>query len=299
MVRNQSNTIRYIALLVTVLWLLTGCQKPAPNTTTASDYVGQPYIVVQDNQPFFEETDLTTEAYETYSELDYLGRCGVAMACCGTELMPGDGEERESISHIQPSGWVQASYDFVDGEYLYNRCHLIGWQLSAENANERNLITGTRYMNTEGMLPFENMIADYIRETGNHVIYRVTPQYQGTYLVCSGVQLEAYSVEDDGEGICFNVYCYNVQPGVTIHYATGDSHLEGEPSSSTAQTTTTTSSLPDESGAYVLNTNSHKIHKPDCGSVETISAHNRQDVTGSIQEWIQQGYSVCKSCFSE
>ena len=185
-----------------------------------SEYDGEPYVAIQSNVPDFEGAEITTEAYEYYSELDGLGRCGVTMACLGQELMPT--EDRESISHVKPTGWVQEQYDFVDGKSLYNRCHLIGFQLAGENANEKNLITGTRYMNTIGMLPFENMVADYIKETGNHVMYRVTPIYDGDNLVAHGVQMEGYSVEDEGDGIYFNVYVYNVQPGVEIDYVTGE-----------------------------------------------------------------------------
>ena len=184
----------------------------------------EPFVVLNDNQPLFEKADITTKAYEYFSELDELGRCGYVMACVGQELMPT--EPRESISHVKPTGWVQNQYDFVDGKSLYNRCHLIGFQLTGENANKCNLITGTRYMNTEGMLPFENMVADYVKETGNHVLYRVTPIYDGDDLVASGVQLEAWSVEDDGEGIGFHVYVYNNQPGVIIDYATGENRAK-------------------------------------------------------------------------
>ena len=187
------------------------------------EYSGRAYAVINDNVPSFNKYELTTKGYETYASLDSFGRCGGAVASCGREIMPKPDEERGSISSVKPSGWVQAQYDCVSGKYLYNRCHLIGWQLSAENANKRNLITGTRYMNTEGMLPFENMVADYIRETNNHVAYRITPVYDGNDLVAKGVQMEAYSIEDDGEGICFNVFCYNVQPGVKIDYTTGRS----------------------------------------------------------------------------
>ena len=186
-------------------------------------YSGEFYVVINDNQPDFAEEDKTTTAFEYYSELDALGRCGVAYANLGQELMPT--EKRESISSVKPSGWVQGTYDFVDGHSLYNRCHLIGFQLAGENANELNLITGTRSMNTKGMLPFENMVADYIDETDNHVLYRVTPVYDGTDLVAQGVQMEAWSVEDEGDGICFNVFCYNVEPGVEIDYATGENWL--------------------------------------------------------------------------
>lgn len=187
-------------------------------------YVSEPYVAINDNIPFFDENDLTTKSFEEYSALDELGRCGVAYANISKELMPT--EKRESISHIKPSGWQSKKYSFVDGKYLYNRCHLIGFQLAGENANDKNLITGTRYMNTEGMLPFENMIADYVKETNNHVLYRVTPMYNGDDLVADGVLMEAKSVEDNGEGVEFNVYVYNVQPGVTIDYATGKSYKD-------------------------------------------------------------------------
>lgn len=185
------------------------------------DYSGEPYVIVQNNVPYFSDADLTATSYENYSELDELGRCGAATACIGRDLMPT--EERGSIGQIKPSGWHLAKYDCVDGQYLYNRCHLIGYQLAGENANEKNLITGTRYLNIAGMLPFENMVTDYVKETGKHVLYRVTPIFNGDDLVASGVLMEAKSVEDGGAGILFNVYCYNVQPGVQIDYATGDS----------------------------------------------------------------------------
>ncbi len=186
-------------------------------------FSGDPYIVINDNEPEFSESDMTETGYEFYSGLDFLGRCGYAMACVGIEMMPT--EERGSIGQVKPSGWHTVKYDIVDGKYLYNRCHLIGFQLTGENANECNLITGTRYLNVEGMLPFENMVADYVKETGNHVLYRVTPIFDGNALVARGVQMEAKSVEDNGEGICFNVYAYNNQPGVTIDYITGESVL--------------------------------------------------------------------------
>ena len=185
------------------------------------DYSGQPYVVLEDNWPDFDAGDLTLEAFETYSELDALGRCGPAYANICLEIMPT--EPRGDIGQVKPSGWQTAKYDCVDGKYLYNRCHLIGYQLAGENANRKNLITGTRYMNVEGMLPFENMVDDYVENTGNHVLYRVTPVFFFFFLVASGVQLEAFSVEDEGEGVCFNVYVYNVQPGVGIDYATGES----------------------------------------------------------------------------
>lgn len=186
-------------------------------------YSGEAYVELNDNVPNFSKSDLTTKAFEKYSELDELGRCGVAYANVCTETMPT--EKRGNIGMIKPSGWHTVKYDNVDGKYLYNRCHLIGYQLTAENANEKNLITGTRYLNVEGMLPFENMVADYVEETDNHVLYRVTPIFNGKNLLASGVQMEAYSVEDKGKGVSFNVYCYNVQPDIDIDYSNGESKL--------------------------------------------------------------------------
>lgn len=196
-------------------------QPHAVSVEAVPAFDGMPFAVINDNQPLFTQEDITRQAFEYFTPLDRLERCGYVMACVGRELMPT--QDRESISHVKPSGWVQAQYDFVDGRSLYNRCHLIGFQLTGENDNQRNLITGTRYMNTEGMLPFENMVADYVKETGNHVLYRVTPIFVEEELVARGVQMEAWSVEDQGQGICFHVYVYNNQPGVTIDYATGRS----------------------------------------------------------------------------
>ena len=195
---------------------------------TLPDYDGSPYVELNDGQPSFtEEQKAGTASYETYASLDLLGRCGTAEACIGQDLMPT--EERGAIGMVKPSGWHTVRYDgVVDGKYLYNRCHLIGYQLAGENANEKNLITGTRYLNVVGMLPFEDQVADYVQETGNHVLYRVNPVFQGAELVARGVQMEAWSVEDSGAGVCFNVYCYNVQPGVEIDYATGESRLAEE-----------------------------------------------------------------------
>ena len=270
-------------------------------------YSGTPYVVINNNVPSFNKYELTTKGYETYASLDSLGRCGGAVASCGREIMPKAGEERGSISSVKPSGWVQAQYDWVSGKYLYNRCHLIGWQLSAENANSRNLITGTRYMNTEGMLPFENMVADYIKETGNHVAYRITPIYDGNALVASGVQMEAYSVEDDGDGICFNIFCYNVQPGVTIDYATGRSWAEGsqqttKKQATQAQPTTqkqvqTTKQQSTITAQYVLNTNSKKIHKTSCYHINKMSEANKKSYSGSLDDLYSQGYTTCGTCF--
>jgi len=213
-----------VLVIISIIFMFINRKPMADTLTEVPEYAGDAYAIINSNEPLFEEEDYVPESFEFYSELDELGRCGYAMACIGKDLMPT--EERESISHVKPSGWVQAEYDIVDGKNLYNRCHLIGFQLTGENANKCNLITGTRYMNVEGMLPFENMIADYIKETGNHVLYRVTPVYEGDNLVASGVVLEAVSVEDLGEELYFHVYVYNVQPGVIIDYATGESHAD-------------------------------------------------------------------------
>lgn len=188
-------------------------------------YDGKAYVAVNNNEPFFTDNDMTTTAFENYSDLDSLGRCGVAYANICKEIMPT--EERGKIGMIKPSGWHTVKYDVIKDRYLYNRCHLIGYQLAGENANPKNLITGTRYLNVEGMLPFENLVADYVNNTGNHVLYRVTPMFSGSNLVANGVLIEAKSVEDNGGGILFNVYCYNVQPGVGINYENGDSWLDG------------------------------------------------------------------------
>ncbi len=245
------------------------------------EYSGEPYVTIHDNVPFFSEEELTTEAFETYSELDDLGRCGTAYANICEEIMPT--EKRGKIGMIKPSGWHTVKYTGIDGNYLYNRCHLIGYQLSAENANEKNLITGTRYLNVTGMLPFENMVADYVKETGNHVLYRVTPIYNQENLVADGVLMEAQSVENDDLAFC--VYCYNVQPGIEIDYHTGDSK-----SSETEQPSNTSEDL------YVLNRNTKKFHRPDCSSVQDIKPKNKQEFSGNTEALIQQGYSPCKNC---
>ena len=256
-------------------------------------YSGEAYVVVNNNQPNFSSSELTTTGYEKYSNRDSLGRCGVAIASCGKEIMPRPDEKRGSISSITPTGWIQKSYSGISGGYLWNRCHLIGWQLSAENANRENLITGTRYMNINGMLPFENMVADYIKETGNHVAYRITPIFEGNNLVCSGVQMEAYSVEDDGDGICFNVYCYNVQPGITINYANGDS---SGPSSNNNTTSSKPSTEQNNNSAasgdmvWIPNSGSKYHSHSGCSNMK-----NPRQVTK--QEAINQGFDACKKCW--
>lgn len=289
------------------------------NAADVPAYSGKPYTVVNNNEPYFTSDNLTTEAFENYSELDALGRCGVAYANVCLETMPT--EKRGSISEVKPTGWHSVKYDNVDGKSLYNRCHLIGYQLTAENANQQNLITGTRYLNVDGMLPFENMVADYVKETDNHVLYRVTPIFTGDNLVADGVLMEGYSVEDEGDGICFCVYAYNVQPGITIDYATGDSWLsseKGNSDSSSGGNSAVSQSAADKSGTqqaavqtesvketstpvstgteYILNTNTKKFHYPSCSSVKQMKASNKKEYTGSRDDLIAQGYDPCKKC---
>ena len=293
---------RFCAALLLILCLtLTACQPrsnpdsgytPRSSTSpdsglytldTIPDYSGEAYVPLHNNVPDFDPDDLPSRSFETYSELDALGRCGVAYANVGLDLMPT--EKRGAIGQVKPSGWQTVQYDNVDGKYLYNRCHLIGYQLTAENANRQNLITGTRYLNVQGMLPFENLAADYIKESGNHVLYRVTPIFEGDNLVASGVQMEAMSVEDAGEGVLFNVYCYNVQPGIVIDYATGDSEQAA--------------AVNDDSGetfAYVLNTNTKKFHYPDCSSAINMKANTREEYAGTREALLAQGYEPCGRC---
>ena len=255
---------------------------------TIPDYSGEAYVALNDNIPDFDPDNLPPRSFEEYSELDSLGRCGVAYANVGLDLMPT--EKRESIGQVKPSGWQTVQYDIVDGKYLYNRCHLIGYQLTAENANKQNLITGTRYLNVQGMLPFENLAADYIKETGNHVLYRVTPVFDGDNLVASGVQMEAISVEDKGEGVLFNVYCYNVQPGIVIDYATGESIRADELPDADALTESA-----DDAHAvtYILNTTTRKFHYPDCSSAVNMKASAREEYAGTRDELIAAGYEPC------
>ena len=257
---------------------------------------------MENNIPSFSGAELTAIGYEKYSPLDSYGRCGVAIASCGKEIMPRADEERGSISSIKPSGWIQASYSGVSGGYLWNRCHLIGWQLSAENANRQNLITGTRYMNVSGMLPFENMIADYIKETDNHVAFRVTPIFEGNNLVCSGVQMEAYSIEDNGRGICFNVYCYNVQPGIIIDYATGESSNANEKNNSNTDIDKEQSnSKEDNSNVENDNeANQQMVWIPKSGkkyhsNSRCSNMKNPSQVTKYEAE--NRGYEPCKKCW--
>ena len=289
-------------LLVSFLLLLSGCDQrlgtsvPSVSLDDIPAFADQPYVVLNNNEPDFSQEDKTTESFEQYSALDSLGRCGTAFANLGVDLMPS--EERESIGQVKPTGWHTVKYDCVDGTYLYNRCHLIGYQLSGENANECNLITGTRYLNVEGMLPFENLVHGYVEETENHVLYRVTPLFEGENLLASGVQMEALSVEDEGEGVCFNVYVYNCQPGVTIDYATGESWLteDTDAEEDTPDDPTSKVSPGTEETVYILNTSSHKFHVPDCSGVASMKERNRETYTGSRETLLAEGYTPCGQC---
>ena len=286
--KKERNIFLVIFLSVTLFLSSCGLPEAAPSFafTDVPEFSDTPYVILNENLPDFPETDNTTDSFEEYSSLDLLGRSGPAYASVCLDTMPS--EPRGEIGQVKPSGWHTVKYDFVDGKYLYNRCHLLGYQLTAENANEENLITGTRYMNVEGMLPFENEVADYVRRTENHVLYRVTPIFEGTDLVASGVQMEAESVEDGGAGVRFNVYVYNAQPGVTIDYATGESCLAGEEPASSAQQSA--------QERYVLNTKSMKFHRPDCSGAASMSEVNRQEYTGSRETLISEGYTPCGQC---
>lgn len=256
------------------------------------EYSGNPYVVLCNNQPSFKEKEITIKVFENYSELDALGRCGVAYANICKELMPT--QERGKIGMIKPTGWHTVKYNCVDGKYLYNRCHLIGFQLAGENANEKNLITGTRYMNVDGMLPFEDEIADYVKKTNHHVLYRVTPLYKGNNLLANGVELEAYSVEDKGDGVCFHVYVYNCQPGVWIDYATGESKLDENSSGTTKQKPK--ENVASEKELFILNKNTKKFHRKDCSSVKDMKGRNKTEYTGKRDEVIAMGYEPCQRC---
>ena len=319
--------IRLTALALAVILFLStlvGC-KPIISLNEIPDYSGKAYVEINGGDPFFKENEITDRAYESYSDLDALGRCGVAVACLGIELMPT--EDRESIASITPTGWEYGgmsnnnTYDFVPDNYVYNRCHLIGFQLAGENDNEKNLRTGTRYMNIEGMLPFENQVAEYIEDTGNHVMYRVTPIYNGLDYVARGVLMEAISVEDNGRGIRFCIYAYNVQPGVTIDYFTGVNVANGEalPEINTdednRQDTIDSNKKPEGSDSengentdkenekpndgeynYVYSKNSTVFHLPGKKCAETIYEENRVYFNGTREELIADGYKPCQKC---
>lgn len=318
----QRYYMKIIAVIITVLALLSGCKdinenvsvteiaaksqekentaETIPKVEDINALSDTAYLVLNGNQPLFTEDEITTESFEVYAPLDHLGRCQTAFACIGTDLMPT--EERGKIGMIKPSGWHTVKYACVDGNYLYNRCHLIGYQLSGENANEKNLITGTRFLNTEGMLPFENLVANYVRETGNHVMYRVTPVFEGDNLLAHGVQMEGWSVEDQGEGVCFYVFVCNIQPGVRIDYATGESSEIDMEETNIADSADDDINLKSATGErekeqeYVLNTNTMKFHLPWCNSIDKMSEHNKESYQGSREWLVENGYTPCGRC---
>ena len=314
---HLANTIDNVLAAHNVLKVNTYDQVDVP------DYAGRPSVEINGNVPFFLESDYLREPFEMYSAFDSLGRCGQAFAVIGPETMPM--AKRGSIGMIRPSGWQIAEYDWIDGKYLFNRCHLIAYSLAGENDNPYNLITGTRALNASGMLPYEERVAMYVDDTGNHVLYRVTPVFEGDNLVASGVLMEAESIEDKGAGIRFCVWCYNVEPGVVIDYATGNNRA-GDPQSesygeSSGEPPAVAASPPEsasegavedasEDGAevqsdngadpqsetYVLNTNTHRFHYPYCSSVSAMKEKNKQVYEGTREELIEQGYQPCGVC---
>ncbi len=284
----NTRKFRILAFVLSLLLLLTACEAPTKNAELLNlQYEYESFVEVSGNIPEFSESEITAKSFEKYSNLDHLGRCGTATACIGQDIMPT--KEREAIGQVKPSGWQLVKYDNVDGKYLYNRCHLIGYQLTGENANEKNLITGTRYMNVEGMLPYENMVADYVKTTNNHVMYRVTPVFEGNNLLAKGVKMEAYSVEDNGAGVCFNVFVFNVQPGININYADGTSSLSEKTDKMIAESDET-------QNEYVLNTNTKKFHYKDCASVYDIRNENKETFNGTKKELQEKGYKPCGRC---
>ncbi|MBQ9155263.1 MAG: DNA/RNA non-specific endonuclease [Eubacterium sp.] len=325
--RKRILTVNIILSLILILTICFLATRLSPNEQEAAvsgtdifeladipEYTGSPYIEINNNLPSFSDKDLVKEAFEHYSNLDDLGRCGAAFANVGPETMPE--EERGPIGEVHPSGWQVANYhDLIEGNYLYNRCHLIAFSLTGENANEKNLITGTRYLNTEGMQPFELEVLEYVRTTGNHVLYRVTPVFKGDNLVASGVEMEALSVEDKGAGICFHIYAYNVQPGVIIDYRTGDNkpdpNYDGqeqvEERYEPAEEKTVQEAIPENSTegtseadnqgvTYILNTNTHKFHYPSCDSVVDIKEKNKVVSMESRDKIMEEGYQPCGRC---
>ena len=323
-----------LEVLLAVCFFLTGCWGPKTlhqgniPAQELESYETKGYVVLNDNVPEFTEEDLTTQTKAEYEKLDDLGRCGTAEGCLSKELFPT--KEREAIQEVHPSGWQSQRYDFVEGGYLYNRSHLIAFRLAGENANPRNLITGTRYLNASAMEPFEAMVAGYLERTGNHVLYRVSPIFAGEELLCRGVHMEALSVEDEGRGIKFNVYIPNVQPGVEIDYATGDNRLSGGedtkavsvvPVNGTVTSDTQLRELSKETGiraevqsqkedsqekpsffvkdeqsTYIVNRRSEVFHDPTCQGVEKISGHNKEVYTGTRQDLLAQGLKPCGTC---
>lgn len=272
-------------------------------------YSGTPYIEINENIPEFTDKEKqNTTSFKKYSDLDSLGRCGVAFANVGKDIMPT--EKRGAIGMIKPSGWHTVKYpEVIKDRYLYNRCHLVGFQLVGTNADKRNLITGTRYLNVDGMLPFENQVADFVKETNYHVLYRVTPIFKDNELVVRGVQMEGYSVEDKGKGICFNIYVYNVQPGIIIDYATGNSELdttyeitqeenqENIENKEEVKTEEKTEEIQNSNeNTYILNDNTKKFHKQNCYSVKRMNQENKKEWIGERETLIEQGYEPCENC---
>lgn len=295
--RKYLKAVMLISVLIISAVSVTGCQnqendisymKSSSGEMEIPEYAGEPYVEINGNIPEFTSDELAAEkGYEYYAPLDEKGRCGSCEALVGKETMPT--EKRQAIGMIKPSGWHTVRYDdLISDRYLYNRCHLIGFQLAGENANERNLITGTRYLNVEGMLPFEDMIDDYVDRTGNHVLYRVTPVYNGNDLVASGVHMMAQSVEDGGKGLSFNIYCYNVQPGVVIDYSTGESRRDDEAEKNYQQ------SRGEET--FVVNTNTGRYHNPECSSADDIKPDNRLELESTEEKLRESGYSPCGRC---
>ena len=286
--KGNSALKKHILSLLPIFFLILSINTYAFDQEDIPAYENLPYSEINGNVPFFDESDLTTSSYETYLPFDDLGRCQAASACLGPETLPT--EKRDAIGRIKPSGWHTVKYpDQIEDLYLYNRCHLIAYELSAENDNEYNLVTGTRYMNVSGMLPFENKTTDYIKTTGNHVLYRSTPVFKDNELVCRGVLIEALSVEDHGDGICFCVFCHNVQPGIEIDYATGDSHA-------TENTASVTDSKPNVSDLYVINKRSGVFHHPDCDSVNNMAKRNKETTGKTREQLLSEGYHPCQNC---
>lgn len=303
-VNLSKKRIIYNIFILSLCLVICGCSgKKSHSDITSSEisagqYGSSPYVEVNGNVPMFSEEDKVTTPFEIYSELDSLGRCGVAYANICKEIMPT--QERGTIGNVKPSGWHTVNYhELIDGNYLYNRCHLIAFELAGENDNEKNLITGTRYFNVNGMLPFENKVAAFVKSTGYHVLYRVTPVFEGDNLVASGVYMEAFSVEDNGSGICFNVFVYNVQPGIDINYANGESCISKNQDGgkeSLSDDSVVTEQNNGKKGNYVLNINTKKFHYDSCSAVESMAQNNKKYVNDSRESIINQGYSPCKIC---
>lgn len=314
---------KFLLLLLSLIFLLTGCNPVLESDVSVNEigveeseemsevsvgrdivyyditipaYSDAAYVDINGGFPFFTDDEITTDEFETYAELDELGRCGVAYANISPLTMPT--EERGAIGQVKPSGWHTVKYDCVDGKYLYNRCHLIGFQLAGENANEQNLITGTRYLNIDGMLDHENMIAEYVKDTGNHVLYRVTPVYYEDNLVADGVVMEAYSVEDKGDGIEFCIFAYNVQPGVQIDYATGDSALTGEEIVVDEPVLKNYTENPDGI-IYTVNIETKKYHYEDCSTAINTKDENKESYNGTVDWLLDNGYEPCGKCKPE